>query len=73
MKQTKKRKYIGRQSKSREANTPQKSNEEQKNTPGLQSDRCRRRPHRVAVVYPPLEVMRKAVQQTTKETKQNKK
>ena len=28
--------------------------------------------HRVAIVYPPLEVMRQAVQQTTKETNKTK-
>ena len=29
-------------------------------------------PHQVAIVYPPLEVMRQAVQQTTKETNKTK-
>ena len=42
-----------------------------KNTPGLQKNHCRAL-DRVAVGYPPLEVMRQAVQQTNDERNENK-
>ena len=74
---------IGRQSKSKEANKYSEKHEEQsktKNTPtgGRKIRRAYSRvavvpPRRVAVVHPPLEVMRQAVQQTNnKRNKRNK-
>ena len=70
-------KYIGRQRKSKEASKyPEKESKSKekkrdpdwwkKNTPGLQKDNCRAPPS-----YPPLEMMRQAVQQN-KRKKQHK-
>ena len=67
---------IGRQSKTKQVNTPKKIKRRAKktltggrqNTPGLQKNRCRA-PHRVTFVYRSL---RQTVQQTTKETNETK-